>query len=846
MSKITDLFKNTVKDMDQLCIKTAQPDLFGAVKLDRLVTRRIRILFLRISLVVFIFSLAAYVFFQAARTIPSNVLSFAGDFNFLLLYAFLLISGSVLSALLFAEFFYTSSLKPNIVFIKEDLAFKINFDVAYIFYSTGFLLGFSDIDVKKFHRAIFDGGVFNFVLLRLGASPDDYSDFISRSGGGTLGKVDFIEALMASCLESDKNIIGISEIAGVLYEKDKTFEKFLFDLKINKKDLIGAASWVSNILGTQRAELFVWEKGHLSRIPGMAKDLGFGYTFELDKYSVDITGRSAPAHLGTRRKEIFAIEDALSKSGKANILLVADEGSGKHTVIEGVAKMIREGKIAPSMEHKRMVLLDIASIAASTKSKGNFEGLIIKIMNEAVSAGNIILVMEDLNYLVKSAYELGSDFISLIEPYLAGARIQAIATSDQIGFHKSLSRSGKVTKLFETVELEEVAEEKNLLIIEEVAEDIERTSDKMFTYQALKKVLEVADRYVVEGVMPEKAVNLLDELAYSGLSGEGKMILVGDVETFITRKTNIPLGAAEEEEKDLLLNLEKYLHERIVAQEEAIRVISESLRRTRAGLRDKNKPIGSFLFLGPTGVGKTETAKALADLYFKGEEAMVRFDMSEFQGEEGFKKLIGSFETGEPGILSTKVRERPYGIFLFDELEKSSKEILNLFLQILDEGFFTDFSGKRISLRETLIIATSNAGSNIIWDMLKSGSDISQVREKVIDAVRQEGKFSPELLNRFDAVVIYKSLGPAELVKVATLMLGEFVGKLKKQDITLEITEALINKVAKIGYNPVMGARPMRRAIADKVEGIIAKKILKGDLKRGDVFKFTDEEVNNL
>jgi len=250
------------------------------------------------------------------------------------------------------------------------------------------------------------------------------------------------------------------------------------------------------------------------------------------------------------------------------------------------------------------------------------------------------------------------------------------------------------------------------------------------------------------------------------------------------------------------------------------------MRRLRAGLHGGKRPIGSFLFLGPTGVGKTETAKALAETYFGSEKNMIRFDMSEFQGEEGARKLIGSFSTKDQGVLANALRQKPFAVLLFDEFEKSSKAVINLFLQILDEGFFSDAFGKKVSVRDAIIIATSNAGSNLIWDLLKSGKDPAILQTEVIDAIRKEGVFSPEILNRFDAIVVYHPLNQTQLKAVTELLLKKLAEQLKEQDIEFIITDDLIKRVAEIGYDPVMGARPMRRAIADRVEQFIARKIL--------------------
>jgi len=345
--------------------------------------------------------------------------------------------------------------------------------------------------------------------------------------------------------------------------------------------------------------------------------------------------------------------------------------------------------------------------------------------------------------------------------------------------------------------------------------------------------------------MPEKAIDLLEQAA-SATPANQVVITPADIDMVVEKKTHIPTTIAEPEERSKLLHLEEFLEARVIGQSRAMHAVADALRRARSGLRAGTRPVGSFLFLGPTGVGKTETAKALAANYFGGEDAMFRFDMSEYQGADGIEKLIGSRDAHDPGILTSRLREKPFSLLLFDEFEKASREVHNLFLQILDEGLFSDGAGKRVSARETMIIVTSNAGANIIWDLLKEGREVADIEGRVIDAIRRERIFAPELLNRFDATIVYRPLDKAELARVAMLLLQDLTARLQKQEIIFEPTPELAAKVVEIGYDPTFGARPMRRAVADRVEQVIAKKILEGTLKRGDTFRFSVEDIAHL
>ncbi len=834
-------------------VTNQSPAIYRSVRIDRVLARSFRIFLIRL-----------FIWFSVLSGLGSFVLVGVRSFNFsgflfgfvpsldpqtylpsgvTLLGAFLICLG-LLFLLLFFEFFYIANLRPSAALNKDGEVFLLDYDAAAAFWHTSMLSG-GQIPGKMFWARIIKSGIIGPVLNRVGIAEEDFNNYIKSIADYTLSKDDLMLAMISIAILRKENVLGIAEFVEAAFAVDKSFERFAFDRKIKREILTGAALWMSRIARFIQSRKFYWESSYLARIPGIGKDLGFGYTFELDRHSRDLTGRGAAAFLGPRRKTIEEMENLLSRSAHANVLLVADEGEGRHTILEGLAAMIYEGRAHPAIEHKRMALVDFASMTAQTKTKGNFEELVKKIMSESVRAGNIILVLEDLPQALESAGAIGADLLGLLESYIAGPKTQVIALSNRKNYHDRIEKIGKLTELFASVQPEKLTADTAVIILEEAAMEFEMRHKVLFTYQALRQIYESADRYIVEGVMPEKAVQLLDEAGVAFESGGTKIVLAEDVENYITSKTGVPASAVGEKERKILLNLEDLLHERVIGQNEAIEQISEALRRARSGLGVSDRPIGSFLFLGPTGVGKTETAKALASVYFGGEDAMLRFDMSEFQGGDGIVKLIGG-ASGQDGVLSRKIHEHPFSLALFDEIEKASTDVLNLFLQILEEGFFSDARGTRISMRQTMIIVTSNAASGMILDLVRGGDDPSKNRSVVLDAVRKEGKFSPELLNRFDALVIFRPLSRQDLIKVAKLMLEELAGKLKKQDVELEITDALVDRITKLGYDPMFGARPMRRIIADRVEGVIAKKIIAGKLARGSSIRFSDEEVAKI
>lgn len=818
------------------------PSLFRAARLEFAFPRAVRIKVLKISLLLALFSLALSLLMAIWNT--ASPLRFLGLFLFFLGPAWLF---------LLVEFYFLSTSRP-VPFIRarmkeEEKVWALDLDGARrLMYLDA--LRREEINAMDLY-GFFSGSTFlQLLILRLGIPPADFNAFVEGQNKSLPVSRDlFFETLVYEAHTSGSSTIGAREFMLLLFDLDKNWEKFLFERKIRKQELLGASQWIAAVLERDRSRARFWERSVLSRIPTMGQSLAFGYTYVLDRYAHDLSagkqGSIVPA-ADIHRQEIKTIEEILSRSGQTNVMLVGEPGSGKESILEEIARMIMEERIMPALAHKRLVVLDTSSLTATAKDKGSLEELTIRLMNEAVSAGNIILVIENFPELLRSGLQLGVDFAALLEPYLEGDAIQVAALADSEQFHKLIEPNAALMKLFEKVDVQEPAVSSAVYILEEAALALEARSNVVITYQALLAAADLADRYITTGAMPEKAIDLLDRAVVMAETSGKEFVGAEEVEQAVEDRTHIPVGKAQGKEAEKLLNLEKLLHARVIGQDAAINAIANALRRARAGLHTGTRPIGSFLFLGPTGVGKTETAKAISEVYFGSEDAMIRFDMSEFQGPEGVNKLIGSFQSQEPGVLANALREKPFSLLLFDEFEKSSREVVNLFLQILEEGFFTDALGHRVSARECMIICTSNAGANLIWDLLKAGKDPSTLQKEVVDAIRQQGIFSPEILNRYDAIITFHPLGPDHLHQVANLLLQDLAQQLKEQDIELVITQVLIDKIVEIGYDPTMGARPMRRAIADRVEQVIAKRLLDGSLQRGGKLEFTPLEIEKL
>ncbi len=467
------------------------------------------------------------------------------------------------------------------------------------------------------------------------------------------------------------------------------------------------------------------------------------------------------------------------------------------------------------------------------------------VLKEAVRAGNIILAIDNFPEFVNSLGALGVDAIEIFSPFLGHSNIHIIALADPLSFRRVLEVNAGLMRFFQKIEVNEPEETQLVEILEDLVWNVERERGNriLITFPAIEEIARDATQYLATGAMPKRAVDLMEETADDALRTGQYLVTPPLVEELVERKTKIPLGTVSQEERDKLLHLEEFLHRRVVGQDEAITAVANAVRRARSEIRNPKRPIGTFLFLGPTGVGKTETAKALAETYFGNENMMVRFDMSEYQTEDALIRFVGSAEKNEPGVLTSNMRQSPYALILLDEFEKASFEIKNLFLQILDEGFFSDYSGERINMRNTIIIATSNAGASMIWELVKSGGDPSTLHDQLINHVQREKLLSPELLNRFDAVVVFKPLGKDSLRTIASFMLQKLVTRLKLQNITLTVTDDLINAVQEGGYNPEFGARPMQRFIQNKVEKVISDKIIKNELVPGSTVTLSGKDL---
>jgi ATP-dependent Clp protease ATP-binding subunit ClpC len=559
----------------------------------------------------------------------------------------------------------------------------------------------------------------------------------------------------------------------------------------------------------------------------------------LDSCSHDLTQLARSGMLTQcidRSKEFEEIYRVI-ESGRQNPVLVGLPGVGKTSIVEGLAYRMVADEVPPALQDKRLVSISIASLVGSSGRQGELEEKFNIVLNEVTRSGNIVLYIDNIQNLMGLTTEGGSkmDLAEMFAQALGRHAFMAIATTNPVDEHRYLEKSSLVS-VFQRVAVNEVDTNGGIQILEGKVGVIENKQQVLFGYDAIEKAVTLSQRYIHDRYLPEKAVTLAEEAAVyvHKTRGRGSIISGEDVAAIVSEKTNVPVTQVTEAETEKLLHLEDRIHERVIGQEEAVKAVSSALRRARAELRDARRPIANFLFLGPTGVGKTELAKAVAEVYFGDEKAMIRLDMSEYQVQSSLARLIGNPNTGEGGFLTEAIRKNPFTLLLLDELEKAHPDILNVFLQVMDDGRLTDNAGRTIDFTNIIMIATSNAGTSIIQAGINAGEALESIKQRLIEKELAQ-YYRPEFLNRFDAIIVFKPLDFNQVIAIAKLMLKQLSGILKEKGVSLRVTEPAVVELAEKGFDPQFGARPLRRALQEHVDNALANALLTGKLARRDV-----------
>ncbi|MEW6610923.1 MAG: ATP-dependent Clp protease ATP-binding subunit [Patescibacteria group bacterium] len=559
----------------------------------------------------------------------------------------------------------------------------------------------------------------------------------------------------------------------------------------------------------------------------------------LDRCSRDLTmyarAGALPLVVGREREvgELFRVFSA----GEQGVLLVGEEGAGKSSIIGHIADAMASEEVPHILGDKRLIELSVPALVAGGGTLGGMEDTLLRMSREIRKAGNIILVVENVHALVGTRSTGGAafDIAGIVAELLEHKQIFLIATTTPQEAREFIENS-PLGRLLARVDVGETDREQTIRVLESKAPYLEGRLKVYYSYPALEKIVDLSLRYLTEGHLPDKAIRLMEEAgeAVREERKEWAVVHPEDVAAVVSEKTRIPLTSISEDESSMLLSLEVRLHERIIDQEEAVNLVANAIRRGRTELRDQKRPIASFLFLGPTGVGKTEVARAVAELYYGKESAMVRLDMSEYQGADALDKLLGSVAAGAFGYLTEAIRRQPFSLVVLDEFEKASSDVLNLFLQVLEDGRLTDAHGRTVNFTNAIIIGTSNAGAELILSMLRAGDTIEKIRTELIQNELPK-RFKPELLNRFDGVVVFKPLSVEHVQAITRLMLSRVERGLNEKGIGLKVEEVAVMDLAREGFDLAYGARPLRRLIQERVEDPIAQFLLAGQLARRDV-----------
>lgn len=608
-----------------------------------------------------------------------------------------------------------------------------------------------------------------------------------------------------------------------------------------------------------------------------------------------------------RQKEIDRVIQILSRRTKNNPCLIGEPGVGKTAVAEGLAQKIASGDVPEMLKEKRLVSVDLSAMLAGAKYRGEFEERLKKVIDEVIKAENVVLFVDEFHTIVGAGNAEGSlDASNILKPFLARGELQIIGATTLKEYKKHIEKDAALERRFQPVTVGEPTVEETVEILKGIRDKYEAHHGVTITDDALDAAAKMSYRYITDRFLPDKAIDLVDEASskkrlssqiappdlkekekeierlksereeavnaqeyekaaklrdeekaladeaqklkedWKGTGSTAKLVVTDDdIAIVLSDWTGVPASKLKEEELDKLRNLEGILHERVIGQNAAVTAVAKAIKRGRAGLKDPKRPIGSFLFLGPTGVGKTELSKALSEAMFGSEDSLIRVDMSEYMEKHAVSKFIGSppgyvgFEDG--GQLTEKIRKSPYSVILFDEIEKAHPDVFNIMLQILDDGILTDAQGRLVDFKNTIIIMTSNLGASEIlgtgssklgFATASESSENDEIKNKVMAEVKRS--FKPEFINRIDEIIVFDRLTEDEIKDIARLMLNSLKNRLAENEITVEFSEGAIEKISQKGYDKIYGARPLRRAIQSKIEDMLSEKIIDGVIKSGD------------
>lgn len=677
------------------------------------------------------------------------------------------------------------------------------------------------------------------------------NEFIQKiSETKTLNGANIAQSAYDFALKQNTRYVEIEHVFLGIITNIPKFEIIMATYNSTPNVLIETARWILE----EREKLdkvFFWQEDYeMPKMGGVGRGMTGRVTPALDSISEDFTKKAAyqqNERYVIHKEEMNKVAEILGGS-KVNVLITGEPGCGKTSIVKNMAYEIMRGTGYESLKFKRLISVQIGALLAGAKTSGDLAQKLRKAMDDVEASGDEIIFIDEIHNLVSGVSNENAEtasIYSILEPYLSSGRIQFVGATSVENYRKYIEPNGSFANLFNIVEIPPSSKEETIEVIKVIAGEMEKQYGVFITYPALKKIVDLSEKLIHDRVFPDKAVDILTRTVSSSTKGE-KMVDQETAAREISIMTKIPVASVTQDESEKLLNIEKEMKKRVIGQDDAIHQIGTSLKRARVGIRNESKPIASFLFVGTTGVGKTETAKALARTYFGDEKRMIRLDMSEYQQMDSINRLLGAPDGKSKGILTEAVRTAPFALILLDEIEKAYSSVLLAFLQVLDDGRLTDSTGRVVDFTNTIIIATSNVGTRAIQEISNNNGTFEEMQTAATKEVRD--KFAPEFLNRFNGIIVFRPMTIETVKKIADIMLNTVRKIADDKGIKVTFKPELITELVNRGYNPQWGARPLARVIENTVESYLAVKLLSKEIKMGDEIELGMEvfDENNI